>query len=152
MAKGMSSRSGPPPDPNALRREHDKGEWRTLPTEGRRGPAPPWPLTDADDREAQLWEREWRRPQALMWEANGLEIEVAIYVRTLAESEAAGASTNRRTLLKQQMEALGVSMPGLRANRWRIGDASLEKRATGTAGRSRPRASGRLKVVEGGDT
>lgn len=152
MGKGMSSRSGPAPDPNALRRAHDQGEWRTLPSEGRQGPPPKWPLDFSTTREREHWAREWRRPQALMWEANGQEVEVAIYVRTLAVAEVVDASIASRNLLKQQMEQLGISQPGLRSNRWRIGDAASPQNATGTAGRTRPRASGRLKVVEGGDS
>lgn len=38
--------SGPPPDPNALRRERpqDKAGWEMLPAEGRKGRPPDWPL------------------------------------------------------------------------------------------------------------
>lgn len=152
MGKGMSSRSGPPPNPNALKRERDGAEWRTLPSEGRPEPAPKWPLDFQTSREKVHWEREWRRPQAVMWEAHDQAVEVAIYVRTLAVAEQVEASVASRNLLKQQMECLGISMPGLRSNRWRIGDPTAEKKATGTAGRTRPRASGRLKVVEDGGT
>ena len=37
--------SGPPPDPNALRRDRpgDKASWTTLPAEGRAGKPPAWP-------------------------------------------------------------------------------------------------------------
>lgn len=43
---GARANSGPPPDPNALRRERpsDKETWRTLPAEGRQGDPPAWPL------------------------------------------------------------------------------------------------------------
>lgn len=43
---GARVNSGPPPDPNALRRERksDQAGWTTLPAEGRKGRAPRWPL------------------------------------------------------------------------------------------------------------
>ena len=151
---GARTRSGPAPDPNALRRDRpsDAEGWRTLPSTGRTGPAPAWPLTDQTEREHDLWVAMWRQPQAVAWEDNAQEFEVAMFVRALKDAEDPDSSVAARTLVRQQMDSLGITSPGLRANRWRIGDPSPEKRATGTAGRSRPRASGRLKVVEGGDT
>lgn len=43
---GARVNSGPPPDPNALRRDRkeDKAGWTILPVEGRTGPVPEWPL------------------------------------------------------------------------------------------------------------
>ena len=171
MAKGGArARSGPAPDPNALRRDRDAGDWITLPVDGRDGPAPEWPLTGAaahlavpigDDeheaveaaaerwfaREMELWAREWRRPQAVVWERNGQELEVALYVRSLAAAERADAPVNLRTLVKQQQEALGISLPGMARNRWRIAHevpAAAPARAPGRSARDR------FKVVTGG--
>lgn len=125
---GARVRPGPAPNPNALRREHDAGEWTHLPEAGREGDPPPWPLSRRTRRESVLWAREWRRPQAVMWERNGQCVEVAIYVRTLALAERQDAPVNARTLLKQQMEALGVSIPGMLRLRWIIGDAPVNAR------------------------
>jgi hypothetical protein len=47
MARGGARvNSGPPPDPNALRRDRksDQAGWTTLPAEGRKGRTPKWPL------------------------------------------------------------------------------------------------------------
>lgn len=126
MARGASSRSGPAPDPNALRRERDGGDWITLDPDGRKGEkAPIWPLTKASKRETELWDREWRRPQAVQWALNGQELEVALYVRALAGAEKPGAPVNLQTLVKQQQEVLGISLPGLARNRWRIGTPGI---------------------------
>lgn len=65
---GARARSGPAPDPNALRRERDVGEWTILPADGRPGSAPEWPLRGQSDREVELWDAMWSKPQALMWE------------------------------------------------------------------------------------
>lgn len=48
--------SGPPPDPNALRRDRpsDQATWTTLPAEGRTGEPPEWPLLDVQPREWDL--------------------------------------------------------------------------------------------------
>lgn len=118
-----------------------------LPAAGRQGPAPAWPLSDQTHREAVLWEREWRRPQAVLWERNGQESEVAMYVRCFATAEALNATVAARTLVRQQQEALGLSLPGLQRLRWRIAeDATADDPVSRsvTAGAAR----GRFKVVE----
>jgi hypothetical protein len=120
MTKGGHARSGPPPDPNALRRERDKGEWTMLPAAGRQGDPPVWPLLGHSEREAWLWADLWRKPQALMWERYSQEIEVALYVRNLCQAELPGSPINLGTLVRQQSDSLGLTTPGLRANRWRI--------------------------------
>lgn len=149
MRGGARARSGPAPDPDALRRERDGDSWITLPVEGRKGKAPAWPLSAKSKRESTLWDREWKRPQAVEWERNGQEVEVAMYVRTLVASEKLDATQGMRNLLRQQMEALGISLPGLARNQWRIGEAS------GAAATSKPTPSAaqgrnRFKVVQGG--
>jgi hypothetical protein len=121
MAKGGArARSGPPPDPNALRRERDAGEWTILPAEGRSGDAPDWPLSRQTARERTLWCQLWARPQALMWERYGQHLEVALYVRRLVEAEAPKSMVSLGTLVRQMADSLGLTTPGMRANRWRI--------------------------------
>lgn len=172
--KGGNRNSGPAPDPNALRRDRDESDWVLLPASGRVGRAPKWPLLAAtahvgalqaeagDDeallevvgavaekyhaRELELWAREWKRPQAVMWERNGQEVEVALYVRALAAAEFGSAPVTLRTLVRQHQEALGISLPGLARNRWRI-----ESRLVAVEGAT-PGAPARagLKVVAGG--
>lgn len=128
---GARARSGPAPDPDALRRERDAGEWTILPGEGRPGEPPEWPLLGQADREVDLWTRLWAKPQALMWERLGQELEVALYVRNLSMAELPGSPVNLGTLVRQQSDSLGLTTPGLRANRWRIvRDEQPEKSAT----------------------
>lgn len=149
MAKGGArARSGPAPDPFALRRERDGGEWTKLPAEGRDGEPPAWPLpTDPTPAERAAWAREWSRPQAVEWERNGQDVEVALYVRRLAEAEAPGSSVAVGTLVKQMQEALGLSLPGLHRNRWTIEPA--QKPQPEVAQRESSRS--RLMVVDRGD-
>jgi hypothetical protein len=145
---GRRTRSGPAPDPNALARERDEGEWTVLPPTGRPGRAPAWPLhPPATARERKVWTELWKRPQAIMWERLCQEFYVGLYVRRLVEAEERGSAVNLSTLVRQMADSLGVTTPGLHSNRWKIErekTAGPEQQSTG-AGRSRSRA--RLQVV-----
>ena len=101
-------------------------------------------------RELELWAREWRRPQAVEWERLGLENEVALYVRSLAHAEHPDAPVTLRTLIKQQQEALGLSLPGLARLRWRVGEPEPPEPKPSAAPRSGS-ARSRFRVVPGGD-
>lgn len=151
MAKGGHARSGPAPDPNALRRERDQGEWIDLPADGRDGETPEWPLPDLLRAEAELWEAEWRRPQAVAWERNGQQLEVALFVRALVVSEGPKASAADRNVVQRKMSDLGLTVPGMRANRWRIVDGTAAAPAK-PKGAVRKSARERLKVIDGGGT
>ena len=137
---GARVRSGPPPDPNALTARD--GEWVKLPATGRAGAVPEWPLIGQSEREGHLWASLWVLPQALMWEREQQFMVVALYVRRLVEAEVPGSPVAVSTLCRQLADSLGLTSPGLRANRWIIGDVE--------AARSKPVASksrARLKVV-----
>lgn len=117
---GARARSGPPPDRIAVRNGRSGAGWIRLPASGRKGDPPAWPLTRATNREKAIWADEWQRPQALMWEASGQELEVALYVRTVREAECPKTATALRTLLVRMQEHLGLNQPGLARNRWLI--------------------------------
>jgi hypothetical protein len=153
MPSGGHARVGPPPDPNALRRNRpsDKnGEWLHLPAAGRQGDPPEWPLDRPAQRELHLWEREWRRPQAVAWEARGMENQVAAYVRTLVRFEQPDASVALGTLLRGQETDLGLNIPGLRGNRWIIDDTEPERKSVRTDDPDRTSARARLQALQGG--
>jgi hypothetical protein len=152
---GARARSGPAPDPNAFRRERDNGEWATLPAAGREGATPDWPLNGQTMREAELWEQLWVKPQACMWERYGQEFEVALYVRRFAEAEEIEAKVTLSTLVRQMADSLGLTTPGMRANRWRIlrEDGPAEQPASGggsggAAATGRKSSKSRLTVVK----
>ena len=149
-ASGKHGRGGPVPDPNALRRDRpsDQAGWVHLPAAGRTGESPAWPLSRSSPRERVLWDRQWQRPQAVVWEANGQAEEVAIYVRALAVAERPRAPVAARTLVRQLMDSLGLSVPGLRSNRWIISSAEAAPVERATAGPGSARE--RLKLVVGG--
>lgn len=147
---GARARSGPAPDPSALRRERDAGEWTILPAEGRDGTVPEWPLTDVTDREEQLWATLWLKPQALMWERYGQQLEVALYVRRLAEAEKRDAPVVLGTLVRQMADSLGLTTPGIRANRWRIAAEEPVAPAPSPDRPRQPSARSRMTVIAGG--
>ena len=150
MAQGGARvRSGPPPDPNALRRSRDSGDWVTLPFEGRTAPAPAWPLGDQSDREAELWAFHWALPQAVEWERLRLDYQVALFVRRFAEAEVPGSPVTVSTWVRQQNDALGISVPGMLSLKWRVGDPAAEAGPVQTA-TSAASTRSRLRVVDDG--
>ncbi len=117
---GARLRSGPAPDPNALRRERDGKDWIQLPYEGRQGDAPDWPeeLPEPSVAELAMWQRLWKMPQAVVWEADGVRDSVALYVRAFIASGEPDASVARLTLVRQMGDALLLSIPALHAARY----------------------------------
>jgi hypothetical protein len=115
----------------ALRRDRATDTpWMHLPATGRQGDPPAWPLVKPSRRELELWAAEWRRPQAIEWERNGQELEVALYVRTLKEAEAQGAAVTRRVLVARMQDALGITSGGMLRNRWVIAAGDAPRRPT----------------------
>ncbi|MDA2805715.1 thioredoxin domain-containing protein [Nocardiopsis suaedae] len=155
---GARVTSGPPPDPNALRRTRpgDSAGWKTLPP-SRTGAPPAWPLTDVQPREWDLWRDLWSRPQAVMWEEMGQTYEVALLVRNLGEAEQPGARADVQKVVRQYMDSLGLTVQGMLRNRWKVADAPDEQPAgeeapapTGAKPQRRS-ARDRLKVVTDGE-
>lgn len=127
--------------------------WVTLPVEGRSGAPPEWPLSEPLDRETQLWASEWRRPQALKWEENGQQVEVALYVRCLVAAEDPLAKVAMRVLVLRQQEYLGISLPGLARNRWKIGTPPAPPPGPPPARRPKGRDTSvraRMQAIDGG--
>lgn len=147
---GARSRSGPAPDPNALRRlRKTDADWTLLPAEGRTEPAPDWPLTPATDREMVLWERWWAKPEAFLWEADGSVDYVALTVRMFAEAEVTKASAENRKTVRMMMADLYLTRDAKDRARIRVAEDEVEaKRESAPAPSS---ARDRMKVVPGGN-
>lgn len=119
---GARSRSGPAPDPNALRRDRkdDQAGWVTLPSQGRDGETPDFPGVGSDS-ELELWAELWVLPQAVEWERLRLHREVALYCRAYVLAMGGEAKAADRTLVRQLADSLGLNTAGLNRNRWKIG-------------------------------
>lgn len=151
MARGGARvRTGPPPSPNSLR--SNPADWVHLPAEGRSGDPPRWPLPGRPNRrEQQIWEQEWRRPQAIMWEKLGQELEVAIYVQAVVVADGVLAKSSDRLAVNRLMNDLGITVGGLAKNKWIIDvdtpEPTVRKAADDTRSRT---ARDRLKAIDGG--
>lgn len=73
--------------PQEMRRRNS-ARITTVPAGGREGPVPKWPLGKATKEEQARWEELWVLPQAVIWEAMGIELEVATFVRVALKAEA----------------------------------------------------------------
>jgi hypothetical protein len=118
-----------------------------LPAEGRVGDEPRWPLPPISDRERFIWREMWAKPQAVAWESHGLHYEVAFMVRRMTEAEQPMPTAAVITAVRQAMDSLGLTIPGLRANRWKISEKADQAATREPARRSASSARGRLTVV-----
>jgi hypothetical protein len=105
---GARPRSGPTPDPNALRRDRDKGEWTRLPKSGCHLDIPEWPaeFDEPSMNEMAMWQRLWRAPQALVWHANNILDIVVVYVRASLQAAQAHAGPGILASYRQYSDAL----------------------------------------------
>lgn len=146
---GARARSGPAPDPHALRRDRkDDAGWTTLPAEGFTGNVPTFPLMGTLGAESELWDTLWRKPQAVMWSKLGLEYEVAAYVRAFLESTAIEAPAGLKTAVLRMAAEIGLSLPGMHSLRWKFAEDELEaKRSAPNTGSKKTSARDRLKAI-----
>lgn len=172
---GSRARSGPAPDPNALRRDRkDDAAWVTLPSEGYQGEIPAFPLPkvsvfdiywedkkrvkvfDPDatealwDREVDLWESLWRKPQAYMWARLGLSYEVAAYVRAFIKSVSEDGNASDRTAALRMSAEIGLSLPGMHQQRWKFAEDEVAAKRQSTPAKRGATVKNRLKAVNGG--
>lgn len=170
---GARARSGPAPDPTALRRDRkDDKEWLSLPAEGFKGDAPSFPLpkilvynvywVDKErvreldegateirwDAETSMWEELWQKPQATMWDALGLKFQVAAYIRAYIESVGPDSNAGLKTAALRMEAELGLSTVGMNALRWKFSADEVGEKRTAPAKKG-PTMKDRLKVVDG---
>lgn len=144
---GARINSGPPPDPNALRRDRaqDRDGWTLLPAAGRAARAPTFPLRsnaaqlradaaddwrevveDIDARELQVWADIWSTPQAVAWERLGWLHDVALYVRFMVVAERGDLKSAGE--VRQWSDRLGLNPAAMLRNRWKIAPDQLGAR------------------------
>lgn len=175
MPSGGHARSGPAPDPNALRRDRkDDAAWVTLPTEPI-ADVPEFPLSripvydiywedkkrmkEFDEAatealwatEVALWAELWRKPQAHMWSRLGLKHEVAAYVRAFVRSVSADGNASDRTAALRMAAEIGLSLPGMHQQRWKFAeDEVAAKRKSTTRRPAKSSARDRLAAIANG--
>lgn len=150
---------GPPPKPVGERRRRNATVAMTqLPAEGRKGPAPDWPLpglpTDdeglfaiLEGREADLWDELWATPQAVAWERMRWLRTVARYVRFEVRAETGDLKAGAEARLLE--DRLGLSPQAMLRLRWEVSaDEVAEQRDERTAQAGKKTARQRLRVVD----
>jgi hypothetical protein len=142
---GARSRSGPAPDPNSARSERRADGWTVIPSTGRGEPAPEWPLTEATSRELVIWERWWRKPEAVLWDADGSIDYVALTVRMFAEAEVEKASAENRKTVRMMMADLFLTRDAKNRAQIRIASDELAEKRTETP--EQPKRERRLRVA-----
>lgn len=110
---------GPPPNPNARRRNRRPGV-RRLPAAGRQGEPPPYPLSRASKSVLAIWDELWHSPQAAAWEEYGWVRLVARYARLLVTAERASATAALLREVRQLEDRLGLSPMAMQRLRWEI--------------------------------
>ncbi len=150
--------NGPPPNPNARRRNVRVGLVR-LPAKGRDGDVPEWPVGyDPSGKERAIWAELWSTPQAVAWEQLGYLRSVARYVTLDAAASrsldniddpklyAAMLANQTRLLpeLRQLEDRLGLNPKAMRSLMWEIADDEVGAKRDE---REAPKARRRLKAV-----
>lgn len=150
---------GPPPKPAGERRRRNATVAMTqLPAEGRRGPAPEWPLPRLlldepelvdllEAREADLWAELWSTPQAVAWERLKWTRTVARYVRFEVRAETGDLKAGAEARLLE--DRLGLSPHAMLRLRWEVApDEVAEQRQERTSRAKARTPRQRLRVVD----
>lgn len=163
---GARVNSGPPPDPNALRRDRpsDKDGWIDLPSQGFDGEIPGFPLrryvptveggdgavgfledmaVAIAEREATVWGELWRTPQAAAWHRFSWTHEIALYVRCLALGEM--GDPKALSEVRQWSDRLGLNPAAMARLRWRIARDQLAERRAETTSKPARRTSSNMR-------
>jgi hypothetical protein len=119
-----------------------------LPSEGRKGEAPEWPLSSSAAYDPDLWAELWSTPQAVAWERLGAGTirVVARYVVLLAEADVGEPKAAME--VRQIEDRLGLSPLAMLRLRWEIApDEVAEQRDQHTAAKAQTDVRARLRIA-----
>jgi hypothetical protein len=85
-----------------------------------------------------------------MWETNGQQVEVALYVRAVIVAENRKATASDRALALRHMAELGLTQGGLARNRWIIDGERPAEQVTRPDDTDRASPKSRFRSIEGG--
>lgn len=134
---------GPAPKPGARRPNNGRDnnpfhQSLALPSEGRRGRAPKWPISKMKAGEKAAWSGLWATPQAVAWEKLGWTRVVARYCRLMVIAEGDDAPVPIYAEVRQLEDRLGLTPKAMLSLRWSIvEDEVAEKREEKPARRLR---------------
>lgn len=128
MGRGGARNRGP-----AVRSPHSEASRQRragaliLPCQGHDGDPPEFPLPDLSDREAQVWQRLWRTPQASAWSVEEWRWQsIALFTRWSVRAEAENASAAVLAQVVRLADQVGLSPAGLVENGWRVAEPEDE--------------------------
>ena len=132
---------GPAPKTDPVRRNARTGPLK-LPSEGRQGPAPLWPLDSGGPTadEGPLWDQLWATPQAVAWERLGWTRVVARYCRVVLAAE--GLDKDALSEARQLEDRLGLTPKSMRMLLWEVVSDEVAQRREKSGG-----ARGRIRAV-----
>ncbi|WP_175627558.1 hypothetical protein [Microbacterium sp. CSI-V] len=149
---GPRAGAGRTPDTSSLSEavRIEAGAIRTLPKE-RTGPVPEWPLSEASERELEVWADMWRKPQAIVWEEQLLFRPVAFHVRTSVKAEDPDSKSAILSVLMRQENELLLNYrvllsAGLRISTNPVQAPTVSASRPAVAKRQVPSSRGRLKA------
>lgn len=121
-----------PPKFDPVRKGRSGGPLR-LPSEGRKGDPPPWPLPGrVTAAEKRAWEDLWRTPQAVAWEKLGWVRTVGRYCRFMVAAEHKDATPALLAQVTALEDRLGLTPKAMRLLLWEIvTDEVAEQRGAG---------------------
>lgn len=139
---------GPAPKDPASRRRRNAAVGKTvLPSGGRIGATPEWPMTRD---EPSLWAELWATPQAAAWERLGWTRVVARYATLIVAVEDSEDVPAASLLgeVRQMEDRLGLNPKAMRSLLWEVADSDevAEKRVTDTPSRTAAKRA-QLKIV-----
>lgn len=154
----MAGNGPPPKDPGARRRRNASVGKTLLPSNGRQGDVPVWPLlpptshADGDEgevgtveRELDVWTRLWKSPQAVAWERAGADLDVALYVRHLVQAES--GDMKAAVEARQWSDRLGLNPKAMRSLLWEVTEDEVgEKRDESVPSKAKSKRA-QLKIV-----
>lgn len=150
---GARNRSGPPADPNSGRSDARGYTLTALPS-SYDGEIPDFPLSDATDREVELWREKWAGPHGAAWSQPSERWrawDVAMWVRTAVRCEAPDANAALLSNLHRLGDRAGLSTAGLAEMGWKVAVDETAAKRSDKASEAAPRTSSRdrMKVVKG---
>lgn len=110
-----------------------------LPSEGRKGKLPVWPLSEMATGEEALWVSLWSMPQAVIWERQHLHRIVARYCRITVEAEKPEAKVTLAGECRQLEDRLLLNPDKLKRAHYEIADDELAEKRESNAKPKRAR-------------
>lgn len=124
MARGGArNRSGPKPDERSRESDRRGYSLTALPSQGYSGLIPDFPLPNPSERELEVWNSQWRTPQACAWSMpseSWRQRTVALYVRTSVRCEEPDAPATLLGQLHRFADQIGLTTAGLAEMGWKV--------------------------------